>query len=118
MVTWADQLVEGGPRLPGGPGPEEREQARAEISGLVTQAYGDNNWWPRIFQVVSRGRLAPGDEQWPRGGQTDKQADQGQGHGPSAQGLVQVVGESKELNLNCQPEVGIYINFSPNTDTP
>ena len=46
--------------------------------------------------MVSRGRLAPGDEQWPRGGQTDKQADQGQGHGPSAQGLVQVVGESKE----------------------
>ena len=43
MVTWADQLVEGGPRLPGGPGPEEREQARAEISGLVTQADGDNN---------------------------------------------------------------------------
>ena len=46
--------------------------------------------------MVSRGRLAPGDEQWPLWGQTDQQADQGQGHGARAQGLVQVVGESKE----------------------
>ena len=46
MTTWshgADQLVEGGPRLPGGPGPEERQQARTEISGLVTQDDGYNN---------------------------------------------------------------------------
>ena len=42
------------------------------------------------MQVVSRGRLAPGDGQWPRGGAADQQADQSQGHRARAQGVVQV----------------------------
>lgn len=50
--------------------------------------------------MVSRGRLAPGDEQWPRGGQTDQQADQGQRHGARAQGLVQVVGGQQSFELS------------------
>ena len=50
--------------------------------------------------MVSRGRLAPGDEQWPRGGQTDQQADQGQGHGARAQGLVQVVRDKESFELS------------------
>ena len=50
--------------------------------------------------MVSRGRLAPGDEQWPLWGQTDQQADQGQGHGARAQGLVQVVGDEESSELS------------------
>ena len=44
--------------------------------------------------------MAPGHEQWPRGGQTDQQRDQAEGHGASAQGLVQVEGEEFEFSAS------------------
>ena len=53
-----------------------------------------------ITQVVIWGCLAPGHEQWPRGGQTDQQRDQAEGHGARAQGLVQVEGEEFEFSAS------------------
>ena len=59
------------------------------------------------MQVVSRGRLAPGDGQWSRGGQADQQADQAEGHGARPQGLVQVAGPQGSLNLSAG-KLGMY----------
>ena len=56
--------------------------------------------------MVIRGGVAPGHEQWPRGGQADQQRGQAEGHGARAQGLVQVEArEEFEFSANCQLEV-------------
>ena len=44
--------------------------------------------------------MAPGHEQWPRGGQTDQQGGQGEGHGTRPQGLVQVEARGEKFQLS------------------
>ena len=59
-----------------------------------------------VTQVVIRGGVAQGHEQWPRGGQADQQRGQAEGHGARAQGLVQVEArEEFEFSASCQLEV-------------
>ena len=103
-------------------GQEKWQQTGAKISCLVTQRfYLDSFRQLKIpndpWKVVIRGRLAAGDEQRERGGATDQQTEQGEGHRACTQTLVQVEPRSGEPTKLLTGSFIVSLKFCPGSDT-